>query len=693
MRSFFILLSFSTLLLSKESVELFSRYIEATKDYMHATGDVVLLYDGALLKSEEATYDKKSSLLVLSGGVEMIRKDENKIFTDTLEINTSNKAIDFKKLLLTTADDLWIDAKKAEKRDEVYSLSNSRLSSCNQQNPEWTIEFAKAEYHKNENYMTLKSAKVTFFDTPIFYFPYLAFPTINERTTGFLFPLLKLSTEEGLVYQQPIFYAPVENFDVEFNPQIRTNRGYGGHITARLVDSPNSSGRLRLGYFKNFESFASNNDFNRQHYGAEFIYNSTNVLPKSTFFDNYNSGLYLNATYLNDLEYLNLQKNSAGTLISSNLMESRLNAFAYDEKDYLGLYARYNIDISKDTNIETIQELPALQYHSFMKYLFSDKIFYTFDARVHNYTRVKGSRAFQTEFNLPITYYDSFFNDYIDLSVTENLYLTDVFFRNLENTTSSSKYRFYRNFHTLEISSDLSKQYDANVHTIHPSIIYTKPSFEHEKPNAYKDLTQEQQELFVTQTELENLSVGVSQYYYNNELDMNFFHRIALTSYPNSNLPQDDLNNELGYTGENLSLYSNLFYSLNKNKVHSLTSSVSYTKSDYDIMMTHFYNYDLILDREQTSFLHTSFTHTYNQHNQWYINTDYDLKNNFNHKWDIGWIHKQKCWGAKLSFGQERIPNVDTSFRNNMLYFELSLNPIGSISKNIEKEFTRQGSN
>ena len=694
MRSFLILFFFSTLLFSKDMVEVFSRYIKATKDYMHATGDVVLLYDGALLKSQEATYDKNASLLTLSGGVEMIRRDENKIFTDTLEINTTNKAIDFKKLLLTTADDLWIDSKKAEKRDDVYSLTNSRLSSCNQQDPEWTIEFVEAQYHKNKNYMTLSGAKVTFFDTPIFYFPYLAFPTINERTTGLLFPLMKLSSAEGFVYQQPVFYAPVENFDMEFNPQIRSNRGYGAHVTTRFIDSNSSSGRLRLGYFKNFESFAEKNNFNREHYGVEFLYNSTDILPRSTFFDKYKSGLYVNATYLNDLEYLNLQKSSAGSLISSNLMESRLNAFIYDEKDYLGLYARYNIDISKETNIETIQELPALQYHSFMNYLFSDKIFYTFDARVHNYTRVKGSRAFQTEFDLPITYYDSFFNDYLDLSITENLYLTDVFFRNLDNTTNSSnKYRFYRNFHTLEISSDLSKQYGSDVHTIHPSIIYTKPSFEHEKPNDYKDLTQEQQELFVTQTELENLSLGVSQYYYNSKLDMNFFHRVALTRYPHSELAQGDLNNEVGYTNENLNLYSNLFYSLDKDQVHSLTTSVSYTKSDYDIMMTHFYNYDLILDREQTSFLHTSFTHTYNQHNQWYVNTDYDLKNNFNHKWNIGWIHKQKCWGAKLSFGQERIPNIDRSFRNNMIYFELSLNPIGSISKNIEKEFTREGGN
>ena len=689
MRSFIILFFFSTLLFGKDIVEVFSKYIQSTKDYLTATGDVVLLYDGALLKSEKATYDKNASLLTLSGGVEVIRADENKIYSEMLEINTTTKAIEFKKLLITTEDDLWIDATEAKKVDNSYKIINSQLSSCNPKNPEWTIDFAEAMYHKDKNYMTLSEAKVTFFDTPIFYFPYLAFPTVHERTTGLLFPLIQFSTSEGVAYQQPFFYAPTENFDMEFNPQIRSNRGFGGHVTTRFIDSNVSQGELRVGYFKNFESYAEENNFNKEHYGVEFLYTSTDFLPESAFLDNYESGLYVNASYLNDLEYLNLQKDSAGSLISTNLVESHLNAFIYDEKDYLGLYARYSVDLTKKDNHETIQELPGMQYHRFISYLISDKLFYTFDARVHNYTRLKGSRAYQTEFDLPITYYDSFFGDYLDVSYSENLYLSNVYFTNLQS--EKSDYRFYRNYHTVEVSSDVSKQYGSDVHTLHPSIVYTKPSFEREKPTRYRELSEEQKELFVTQTELENLNVGLSQYYYNSELDMNYFHRLAFTRYPKEVLSKGDINNEFGYTGENFNYYSNLFYSLDKKKLHSLTNSVGYTKNDYDIMLTHFYNYDLVLDQKQTSFLHTSLTHTYNRHNQWYFTHDYDLENAFNHQWSVGWAHKQKCWGAKLSFGQEQIPNIDTSFRNSIVYFELSLNPLGAISKNVEKEFSTQG--
>jgi len=689
MRTLLVLLFCVVNLLGKETIEVFSSEISSTKNFFEARGDVVLLYDGALIKANRATYDKNSSELILSGGVEMIKKDETKVFSEQLHINTATKAVDFKELLLTTEEDLWISAKEAVKDRENYKIFNSTLSSCNQKNPDWTIEFAEANYRKDKNFVTLSEAKLSFYDIPIFYFPYLAFSTVNTRTSGLLIPMLKLSESEGLVYQQPIYYVPSNNMDIELNPQLRTNRGYGVHGTMRFVDSNHSKGEFRTGYFNNKSDYVQKHNLDREHYGFEFLYDSTDILPNNSFFDNYESGLYVNATYLNGLEYLNLQKNSASSLIASNLVESRLNAFLYDDNDYYGLYAKYYIDISKEDNKETIQELPTLHYHRFMKYLFQDKLFYTFDARIHNYTRVRGSRAHQTEVDLPITYYDSFFNDYLDFTLSENLYFSDVLFSNLNH--SSKDYRYYRNYHTLELSSDLVKAYGEDTHTLHPSLVYTKPSFEEESPVHYANLNEEQKVLFVTQTQRENLSIGLSQYYYNKDLEMNLFHRLAFVKFKEGERNRGDFNNEFGYRVDNLNLYSNLFYSLEKSKIRSLTSSLTYNQSNYDIMLTHFYNNDFLLNSEKTSFLNAEVRQLYNRHNQWFVAGDYDLEQNFNHQWRIGWLHRQKCWGATLSIGQEQIPNLDSSFENNMLYFELNLNPLGGIAQSVEQEFALQG--
>ncbi len=685
MRTLFLSLLLTTVLFGKETIEVFAEDVKATADHFSAIGDVVILYDGAMLKSNSATYDKNSSTLTLNGDVEMLSESENRVSSNELVIDTSTKAVEFKKLFLTTEENLWIDAIKATKTDENYKIYNSKLSSCNKANPDWTIGFSEAYYRKDKDFITLKDVELIFFNRKILALPFMAFPTVDKRTTGLLFPHFKFSDTEGLAYEQPFYYAPTDNIDIEFNPQIRTSRGMGTHVTTRFVDSNHSSGEFTTGYFKNFDSYIDKQNLHREHYGFEFLYNSTNFLD----LDDYKSGFYVNATYLNDLEYLNVQKDTASSLINSNLIESRLNAFVYDEENYLGLYAKYYIDTSKDDNSETLQELPTLHYHKYMNKLFMDKIFYTFDAKLHNYTRTKGSRAYQSELDLPITYYDSFFDDYLNFSLSENLYLSQVNFSNLGY--DSDNYRYYRNFHTMELSSDLIKEYGENVHTIHPSIIYTKPSFEKENPVEYADLRSEKQELFVTQTKKESISLGLSQYYYNSDLDMNFYHRLAWIHFPEEKLNRGDVNSEFSYDGENLNLYSNLFYSLDKDEIHSLTTSLGYNQSNYDIMLTHFYNYDFEVEQEKTSFINASFIHNYNKHNQWFFNYDYDLEKSFNHQWYIGWAHKQKCWGAKLSIGQERIPNLDGMFRNNMLYFELNLNPLGGISQSIEQKFSSQG--
>jgi len=46
------------------------------------------------------------------------------------------------------------------------------------------------------------------------------------------------------------------------------------------------------------------------------------------------------------------------------------------------------------------------------------------DARLHNYTRDRGSRATQLELDIPITYYNSIVSDYINFSASENIYLS-----------------------------------------------------------------------------------------------------------------------------------------------------------------------------------------------------------------------------------------------------------------------------
>ena len=110
-------------------------------------------------------------------------------------------------------------------------------------------------------------------------------------------------------------------------------------------------------------------------------------------------------------------------------------------------------------------------------------------------------------------------------------------------------------------------------------------------------------------------------------------------------------------------------------------------------MLTHFYNNDFLFDDKRTNFIQSEFINHYRDRDSWFLNFDYDLQQNFNHQWSVGWVHKQKCWSSKISVSQEIIPNLNNSFRNTALYLELNLNPIGGIQQNIEDSFSSQGVN
>lgn len=687
----FFLLSITLLSFANENIEVMAREVLATAENFYADHDVVILYDGAILQADSVIYDQNSSELRLKGHVEVLGLQENQAATDTLVINTATKSVVFKKLFLTGEEHLWIDSSEATKKKENYKLFNSRISSCNIANPDWTIEFKEAYYRNDKEFITMEDARLRFYDTTIFYFPYLAFPTVHKRTTGLLLPSFKVSNTEGFVYQQPYFYAPENNWDIEFDPQIRSNRGFGGYMTTRFVDSNHSDGYFRTGYFQNTRYYADKYDLNREHLGVELFYNSTDILPESISQEEYKSGFYVEGIHLNDREYLNLQTKKASALVQSNLIESRLNAFIYDDRNYWGLYGRYNIDTSKNSNDATLQELPSFQYHRYFGQILQSPFFYTVDGRLRNHTRVQGSRAFQSELDVPVTYFDSFFNEYVDFTISENLYLTRVNFSHL--STSEEDYYYYRNFHTVEFSSDLSKSYGSLVHTLHPSITYIRPSFEAESDNDYSSLTSEQQELFVNQTNQEQLSLALSQYFYAMNLDMNIFHKLGYTFYPDRAESNGDIINEMGYEKGDIGVYNYLVYAWDREEVRSLTSQVRYNQNNYDIMLTHFYNNDFLFDDKKTSYLNTRLVHHYNDKESWFCSMDYDMQQNFNHKWELGWKHAQACWSTVISVGQETIPNLENSFRNTALYFELNLNPLGGIQQNIENDFSSQQGN
>lgn len=79
------------------------------------------------------------------------------------------------------------------------------------------------------------------------------------------------------------------------------------------------------------------------------------------------SGLYIDGSWMNDVDYLNLQQSDETQNITSNQVMSQINAYYNSEDNYLGTYFKHYQYLNFESNDETIQTLPTLHYHRYLE--------------------------------------------------------------------------------------------------------------------------------------------------------------------------------------------------------------------------------------------------------------------------------------------------------------------------------------
>ena len=139
-------------------------------------------------------------------------------------------------------------------------------------------------------------------------------------------------------------------------------------------------------------------------------------------------GLYINSTFLNDIDYLNLQKTSLTHFGLIPLQESRLNYFLQNNDYYAGINAKYFVDTRKVENDDTLQILPSANFHKYLDHIFVDNFTYSADLTLNNLHRAKGSTLKQAEMKVPFEYTTSFFDDFVNLTLGESLYYSKKLF-------------------------------------------------------------------------------------------------------------------------------------------------------------------------------------------------------------------------------------------------------------------------
>jgi LPS-assembly protein len=671
-------------------MQVFASHVDSNESAMTARGDVLILYQDYYLSAEWAQYDRQTGVVELFDNVTVMKGAIYHMLGNYVRFDMRQDKRDIEPFyLLEKESRVWVSCEAASAEANMIDLDAGMVSGCDPNDPIWKVRFSSSDYNLDDQWLNLYNARIVIGEVPVFYLPYFGYSLDTTRRTGLLLPSFGLSDREGFYYEQPIYIAEQNWWDLELRPQIRTNRGEGLYGAFRFVDSKVSQGSLNFGFFK--EKTAYFNEYsleNNKHHGLNFRYVNSDILKEWMGIESSaQSGAYFDVNWMNDIEYINLKQSDETLHATTSQVFSRINLLYDEEKNYVGSYFKYYLDLEKDNNDETIQNLPTVQYHRYLETWLDDRLFYNVDLNVKNYYRKVGTTAQEVVASVPVTIRESFFDDYLDVSLTSQLYGKYIVFEDEPGTNDSG--RFGRSTNTLQVGSFLTKGYEDMTHSMGFDVLFVQNGFE--SKNGYFEEYDVSCELDpnsdacsyykITAIE-ETTQLQFVEYLYGAEGEQLLYHR--LTQSISSADKLTELENELEWqVFPALTFYSDTIYDHEIDTLTKQATTLRYLDGGLSMGISHFfedkarrgYNRD-------SSYLTSNIEYRYNDYYNYFAKYAYDLENSVKKSAEIGFLYSKRCWDFGLRYVELNRPvlqsgGVANSIFDKYIYFTIILKPMG----------------
>ncbi|OGV31343.1 MAG: LPS biosynthesis protein [Legionellales bacterium RIFCSPHIGHO2_12_FULL_35_11] len=145
--------------------------------------------------------------------------------------------------------------------NEDYLLNKATYTTCAPKDKSWQIKADEIKINTVKSTGIAKNAYLEIRDIPIFYTPYLSFPTTQERKSGFLMPIYGYTNVSGFDVGFPYYFNIAPNFDLTFMPHVYSFRGVmlGGNARFLTEKSTGTFGLTMLPKDAAFNSFLIKN--------------------------------------------------------------------------------------------------------------------------------------------------------------------------------------------------------------------------------------------------------------------------------------------------------------------------------------------------------------------------------------------------------------------------------------------------
>ena len=254
--------------------------VETNQDdgILSATGNVILIQNGAELRADTVIYDRKAERAIAKGHVIYKTPDGATHLSEFLDLSENFKQILAEPMISELADGSRFTSVRTEGQfDSKIQMTSTSFTPCDcdyeaGDSPIWDLRATKSTHNKETATIIHENVRMHIFGLPVFYLPILAHPdgTVDRRT-GFLAPNMRYSSSEGTTISTPYYKTLGPSADVTLRPYMFQHRGQALHTTYReKTDYSDLTANI---YLADVETFKKD----REAVGAIDLLHSTSV--------------------------------------------------------------------------------------------------------------------------------------------------------------------------------------------------------------------------------------------------------------------------------------------------------------------------------------------------------------------------------------------------------------------------------
>lgn len=215
----------------------------AAEEYLILSGNVTVVYGDIKVAADKVTWNERTRDVHAEGNV-VIDQGTRRLTARRMVYNLASETGTLFEASASFDPDIYFRGDKIEKiAEDSYRLTNGVFTSCDIDDPDWSFQVGSGVVTVDE-YARLRNVSFKAGRLPVFWTPYIVWPTKQDRARGFLTPSVGFRTRLGS-YLGTSYFIPIgPSADVTVIGDVHTEGYYGLGTEARYVPSQNVSGKL-----------------------------------------------------------------------------------------------------------------------------------------------------------------------------------------------------------------------------------------------------------------------------------------------------------------------------------------------------------------------------------------------------------------------------------------------------------------